>query len=77
MPKVSDSDRRHFARIASAEEELNRQSLIEDALRRPEENIRRGLELSVFASAFGAVELDDEAVPAIGRWRRRTHRGKA
>lgn len=71
---VSESARAHFRCIAEAEAELNAESLRLDAEQSPGDNILRGLELSEFATAFGAdLSRPDEVSPA-SLWRaRRQH----
>jgi hypothetical protein len=72
---VSQKDRDHFRRIAEAEVSLNRESLRACAARSAGENIALGLELSVFAIAFGAdLSRPDEVAP-IQLWRQRVSAG--
>jgi hypothetical protein len=51
---VSERVRAHFRYIAEAEAELNAESRRIDAEQSPGDNILRGLDLSEFATAFGA-----------------------
>ncbi len=74
---VSERARAHFRCIAEAEAELNAESLRHDAEQSPGDNILRGLELSEFATAFGAdLSRPDEVSPAA-LWRTRKRHAPA
>ncbi|HXQ20310.1 MAG TPA: hypothetical protein VN812_01465 [Candidatus Acidoferrales bacterium] len=68
---VSDRDREHFNRIATAEAQLNREAVVGCAARSPGANVALGLELSDFALAFGGDLTRPDEVAPIQRWRQR------
>jgi hypothetical protein len=66
---VSDEEREHFRRLATAERQLAEETLEREARRSPGENVEAAMELTAFASSFAAgLERAAEVAP-VQLWR--------